>query len=119
MKKIYTKHNSFFGLRLKEKNNNKKFISNLKLILDNEKNYKNLNLNFLKIFKQIKSDLFKKNIKKNFKFKLTPNVIQEINSLDANQIPRYLIHRYRYEIYPQIKIHDNFPPLLQIEPTSI
>ena len=82
MKTSYTKHNSFFGLRLRDKKSYKKFIAILKLILDNEKNYKNLNSNFLKIFKQIKSDLFKKNIKKKYKFKLAPNVIQEINSLD-------------------------------------
>ena len=31
----------------------------------------------------------------------------------------YLVHRYRYEIFPKKKIIDNFPPCLQIEPSSI
>ena len=34
-------------------------------------------------------------------------------------ILKYLIHRYRYEIFPQKKILDDFPPLVQIEPSSI
>ena len=39
--------------------------------------------------------------------------LEEKDTLD------YLIHRYRYEIFPQLnKLHD-FPPYLQIEPSSI
>ena len=56
--------------------------------------------------------------KKN-KFVLSPNVIKEIQTISDDQIAKYLVHRYRYEIYPQIKKFDNFPPYLQIEPTSI
>ena len=36
-----------------------------------------------------------------------------------DKVPQYLYHRYRYEIFPQKKILDNYPPYLQIEPTSI
>ncbi len=36
-----------------------------------------------------------------------------------NEMVRYLYFRYRYEVYPRTKILDDFPPLLQIEPTSI
>ena len=39
--------------------------------------------------------------------------------MNDKDLPRYLVHRYRYEIFPQIKKTDNFPPYLQIEPTSI
>jgi hypothetical protein len=119
MKKIYIKHNSFFGLRMRNKKNIKNFISGIKLILDDDNNCKNLSLNFLRILKLVKKDLFKKNFEKKPKFKLTPNVIQEIETLNVDQIPKYLVHRYRYEIYPQLRIFDDFPPLLQIEPTSI
>ena len=35
------------------------------------------------------------------------------------KVPQYLYHRYRYEIFSQKKILDNYPPYLQIEPTSI
>ena len=53
------------------------------------------------------------------KFKLTSNVIKEIQTIDEKKIPLYLVHRYRYELYPQRKKFDDYPPYLQIEPTSI
>jgi radical SAM protein with 4Fe4S-binding SPASM domain len=52
-------------------------------------------------------------------FTLHANVAQEIAALSDSDLPRYLHYRYRYEIYPQRKILDSFPPLLQIEPASI
>ncbi len=51
--------------------------------------------------------------------RLTPNVIEEVNTLGDNDLPRYLVHRYRYEIYPQLCQLDDYPPYLQIEPSSI
>ena len=53
------------------------------------------------------------------RFKLHSNVIEEINRISDSHLPRYLFYRYRYEIYPQLKLIDDFPPCLQIEPTSI
>ena len=41
-----------------------------------------------------------------------------MHSIADIDIPRYLYHRYRYEIYPE-KILDQYPPYLQIEPSSI
>ena len=32
---------------------------------------------------------------------------------------RYLLHRYRYDVYPEILKADSYPPYMQIEPTSI
>ena len=53
-------------------------------------------------------------------FDLKKNTLMEINSFSNDiDIMKYLIHRYRYEIFPQKKIIDKFPPLLQIEPSSI
>ena len=52
-------------------------------------------------------------------FKLLDEIDKEIQSIDKKDIPSYLVHRYRYEIYPQMRISDDFPPYLQIEPTSI
>jgi len=52
-------------------------------------------------------------------FSLQTYVIEEINRLPDVALPRYLFYRYRYETYPQRKILDDFPPCLQIEPTSI
>jgi radical SAM protein with 4Fe4S-binding SPASM domain len=53
------------------------------------------------------------------KFDLSASVIEEIDSLCDDQVPRYLINRFRYEIFPQTQELDEYPPYLQIEPTSI
>ena len=119
MKEIYKKYNSFIGLRLKEKYDLNEFLQNLKLILNDKKNIKNLNQPQIKILDYIKKDLFLSGTKDRPKFKINPNVVKEIQSLNFNEIPKYLIHRYRYEIHPQIRIFDDYPPYLQIEPTSI
>ena len=45
--------------------------------------------------------------------------IAEIEKLTDEELPRFLLYRYRYEIFPQRFQLDDFPPCLQIEPTSI
>jgi radical SAM protein with 4Fe4S-binding SPASM domain len=52
-------------------------------------------------------------------FTLQTYVLEEINRLPDSALPRYLFYRYRYETFPQRKILDDFPPCLQVEPTSI
>ena len=52
-------------------------------------------------------------------FVLSGHEVLEYDQLDEEQIPRYLVYRYRYNKYPQLKIVDNFPPCLQIEPSSL
>ena len=51
-------------------------------------------------------------------FTLQTYVIEEISRLSDERLPRYLWYRYRYEVYPQERLLDDFPPCLQIEPTS-
>ncbi len=53
------------------------------------------------------------------RFTLQSYVVEETARLTDDELPRYLFYRYRYEIYPQRKILDDFPPCLQIEPTSV
>ena len=119
MKQVYKKYNSFVGLRLKKKYDKNDFLNNLKLILDDEKNLVNLDHYYLKVLDYIKKDLFYSGTEGRPKFDLSPNVVKEIQSINLSQIPKYLVHRYRYEIHPQLRISDDFPPYLQIEPTSI
>lgn len=52
-------------------------------------------------------------------FKITPHISDELSRLEDKHVIRYIFHRYRYDVYPQQKKLDNFPPYLQIEPTSI
>jgi len=51
-------------------------------------------------------------------FELHTNVIAEMSRLTDEELPRYLFYRFRYEVNPQRRILDDFPPCLQIEPTS-
>ena len=115
----YKKHNSFTSLKGKNiinvKNVTSKIIrlyknSDLKIFDTNQKN----------ILKDILSDLNENiNIKdEGLKFNLKQNVLDEIHTIDDKDLLRYLIHRYRYEIYPKKKILDDYPPYLQIEPSS-
>jgi radical SAM protein with 4Fe4S-binding SPASM domain len=50
---------------------------------------------------------------------LQRHTVDEIQRLSDVELPRYLVYRYRYETYPQTHTVDEFPPLIQIEPTSI
>ena len=52
-------------------------------------------------------------------FFLRPHVIEEIARLSDEDLPRYLVHRYRYDVFPTTKELDAYPPCVQIEPTSI
>ena len=119
MKKVYKKFDSFVGLRYKKKYHLKDLLVKLKILLNNKKNLINLQKEELNIIKKIKEDLFEKDSKNHPKFTLTANVIKEIDTISETNLPRYFAHRYRYEIYPQVNKIDNYPPYLQIEPTSI
>jgi len=52
-------------------------------------------------------------------FFVRPHVAEEIARLSDEQLSRYLYHRYRYDIFPVTHRLDEFPPCVQIEPTSI
>jgi uncharacterized Fe-S cluster-containing radical SAM superfamily protein len=51
-------------------------------------------------------------------FKLHTNVQEELSRLTDAELPRYLYYRFRYEAFPDRKLLDAAPPLLQIEPAS-
>ena len=52
-------------------------------------------------------------------FFLRDHVVEEMARLQPADYGRYLRYRYAYEIFPIIHHVDRFPPLVQIEPTSI
>ena len=52
-------------------------------------------------------------------FHLLPHSAAELNKMPEVRIPDYLFHRYRYDIFPITQENDNYPPCLQIEPSSI
>ncbi len=53
------------------------------------------------------------------RFVLSDHVVEEISRVVEEHLPRYLFYRYRYEMFPREHVLDDFPPCLQIEPSSI
>lgn len=53
------------------------------------------------------------------RFTLREHVVQEIKRQPDENLFRYLFYRYRYDVFPQTQQLDDFPPCLQIEPSSV
>ena len=116
----YDKNNSFLKFDKKQASSDSKKV---KLLIQKALADKNLiskiDQEHIHIIQALKEDLLdgqKKN--KEINFNISPNVEKEIELLEYKDLLRFLIHRYRYEIYPQTLERDNYPPYLQIEPTS-
>ena len=52
-------------------------------------------------------------------FVLSGHEMPEYAVVEKKDRLRYLTYRYKYNKYPELKIVDDYPPCLQIEPTSI
>ena len=116
---FYKKHNSFVNFSVKDKDKKEKITKKIISLIENG-NLNNFSINHRKILNNVKSDLLnKKNIPDNQIFDLKDNVIDELLTFEDKDILKYLVHRYRYEIFPIKKILDDYPPYLQIEPSSI
>ena len=53
------------------------------------------------------------------RFALRPHVLAELQRITDAELARYLVYRYRYDVFPHTHVVDAFPPCLQVEPTSI
>jgi radical SAM protein with 4Fe4S-binding SPASM domain len=117
---IYQKQNSFFEIRHNQKHTLASTLNRIARIRGNRDLVGKMSGANKKIFKQLCEDLFDSDLSDNpIKFSLSTSVIEEISTYPDSDLPRYLVHRYRYEMYPQLKFLDEYPPYLQIEPTSI
>ena len=117
---MYKKHDSFFALKHKKDIKINYIIDRIIRISKDIYIVEKLSLKSQKILANVIRDLLDNTESSSkTKFSLKSNVIAEINTIADSDLPRYLVHRYRYEIFPQTKTIDNFPPYLQIEPTSI
>lgn len=118
----YNKHNSFFSFSsISKDKDDVKILNRINSIYKEKKGFSTLDNAHLKILEKAIKDLNTKETDQSRKevFRLSRNVIDELISLSDDQILKYLVYRYRYEIYPMIKKIDDYPPYLQIEPTSI
>ena len=52
-------------------------------------------------------------------FVLSGHEISEFENLKNHELSGYLVYRYKYNKYPELKISDDYPPCIQIEPASV
>tara|TARA_A100001015_G_scaffold280383_1_gene342546 strand:- start:1559 stop:2737 length:1179 start_codon:yes stop_codon:yes gene_type:complete len=118
---IYNKHNSFFSFSsINKEFNEDKITKKINTLYKSKIGLNKINANDHSILDTAVQDLnLNYEQKKKSNFVLSKNVIDEILSLNENEILRYLVFRYKYEIFPLIKKLDKYPPYLQIEPSSI
>ena len=117
---IYKKHNSFVELRHRHDDALAEAMIRVAAVRGREDLAEGFSTAHRSILGQVYEDLFGPARPDNGpKFSLAPNVVQEIATYDDAVLPRYLVHRYRYEVYPQKRVLDEYPPYLQIEPASV
>lgn len=118
--KKYKKQNSFSGIRHKSS-----FQSILPRLLKLRDNLATQNLSDYQkgIVNSAVEELLDKKMPEGSHslplFELYSYNVDEISKLTDEELPRYLFYRYRYDTFPQRQKLDNFPPCLQIEPTSV
>lgn len=119
-RRTYRKHNSFVELRHKHTDAEQTARARVGAVRFRADLAAMLSAAHRAIYKQALSDIFGESTTAGGpRFALSPNVIEEINAITDEMLPRYLVHRYRYEVFPQKYIVDDFPPYLQIEPSSV
>lgn len=119
--KTYRKHNSFVELRHKHAEAEKTARARIAAMTARADLTDRLSAPHRKILEQAVVDIFSGQPASRAPcFALSPGVVEEINAYpDDAVLPRYLVHRYRYEMFPQQFVVDDYPPYLQIEPSSI
>lgn len=116
----YRKHNSFVELRSRHNDALQSGLSRIAFLQSSDVIKKDLSERQLEVLDKVFNELFSDTTEKTrSRFTLTPNVAEEIATIADVDLPRYLVHRYRYEIYPELRVLDDFPPYLQIEPSSL
>ncbi|MCB1144939.1 MAG: radical SAM protein [Leptospiraceae bacterium] len=73
--------------------------------------------NYSSILQSVQKDL--KETPENSKFKITGFIAEEMYTYSDQELLRFFYHRYRYDVFPSEKLLDEYPPYLQIEPSSL
>lgn len=97
---LYWKHNNFVAFRGHAADDSGSTVVKISVALDGPNNSKQLTTHFMKIFENVKTDLFTIGGLDRPRFGLTPHVAKEINWLTERDIARYLAHRYRDRFHP-------------------
>ena len=84
--------------------------------------YKDLSQNHKKLISKItngyKNRLDGKELEKD-QYILSGHELVEFENIHDWEVFRYLVYRYKYNMYPVLKIFDKYPPCVQIEPASV
>jgi radical SAM protein with 4Fe4S-binding SPASM domain len=117
---VYQKQNSFYEIRQNQKNSLTVALGRIASVRKKNIFTKKMSVAHREIFRQVCRDLLDSDLPESpGRFSINPSVVEEIATYPDSDLPRYLVHRYRYEMYPQLKTLDEYPPYLQIEPSSI
>jgi hypothetical protein len=117
---VYEKHNSFVEIRHQNRDALAMATKRIANARDRVDLIGEMSEAHQQIFNDACRDLFEPDpLCSQPKFCLSPSVVEEISTYPDSDLPRYLVHRYRYEVFPQRKILDEYPPYLQIEPSSV
>ena len=117
---VYQKQNSFYEIRQNQKNSLTVALGRIASVRKKNIFTKKMSVAHREIFRQVCKDLLDSDLPESpGRFSINPSVVEEIATYPDSDLPRYLVHRYRYEMYPQLKTLDEYPPYLQIEPSSI
>ena len=89
----------------------KENVDNFNLSLKDKEIINKIFLSYQKIFQNIQIN--------NDEMILMNHENIEIKKVSKQKLARYFIYRYKFNIYPKLQIVDDYPPCIQIEPTSI
>ncbi len=119
-RKTYRKHNSFVEFRHKHAQGRDAVRARIAAVRQRQDLLGELSAEHRKLFEQAVADVLDESADDGTpRLALGQSVIEELASYPDDVYPRYLVHRYRYEIFPQRRLVDDFPPYLQIEPSSV
>ncbi len=119
--KLYQKHQSFLNFYTSKSYSNllhqqERAIKAINEVIDD----KTLSVKKNSVLRSVLTDLLHESSENQpIDFKITPFIAEEMEKLDTSQVIPYLYHRYRYDVNPKKYLIDDFPPYVQIEPTSI
>ena len=108
--KIEESPNAFNGVQKRIKG-----LLNTKYYNELSAKHKKIIYKYLNAFRQLKLG---KRLKKDH-YLLKNHELLEFNNVADHKIFNYLVYRYKYNIYPILKIIDKYPPCVQIEPVSM
>ena len=125
----YKKLNSFESTRILNRRSsvNEQLKRAVEILSKDDKNLKSENFaNFSDVIKRVKISINYQNTVKDpnllgsvTEFFISELIAEEMSTINDENLKLYLFHRFRYEVFPQEKTLDQFPPYIQIEPSSI